>query len=64
METEKGTWGGARKGAGRPKKPEGVRGQHQVRAYPEEWELFRELIKILREHPVECKAFIEKYKQG
>ena len=34
--------GGARPGAGRPKKLQGVRKQHQLRAYDDEWELIRE----------------------
>lgn len=71
-EKTKGTWGGARPGSGRPKGTtnkelgrEGAqRTQHQVRAFPDEWELIRLFTKITRTHPAECKAFIEKYKQG
>lgn len=58
-------WGGRRPNqTGRPKKPEGPRKQHQIRAYEDEWELIRLFTKITRTHPAECKAFIEKYKQG
>ena len=38
------SWGGNRPNAGRPKdtvKPEGVRKQHQLRAYDDEWELIK-----------------------
>lgn len=39
---KKNNHGGARPGAGRPKKLQGVRKQHQLRAYDDEWELIRE----------------------
>ena len=39
---QKSNRGGARPGAGRPKKLQGVRKQHQLRAYDDEWELIRE----------------------
>lgn len=30
------------------RKPEGVRGQHQMRAYPDEWELIRRFAKLVK----------------
>ena len=30
------------------RKPEGVREQHQVRAYPDEWEMIRDFAKIIK----------------
>ena len=40
-------WGGARTGAGRPKKEE-VRAQHQIRAYPDEWDIIQRLARIVK----------------
>lgn len=51
-------WGGAREGAGRPKKVEGARKQHQVRAYDDEWELVRAFIKIMREDKKRAEEFV------
>lgn len=45
------SWGGSRPNAGRPKgtvKPEGVRKQHQLRAYDDEWELIKEFSRIVK----------------
>ena len=39
--------GGAREGAGRPRK-EAVRGQHQIRAYPDEWGIIQRLARIVK----------------
>ena len=35
------------------RKPEGVRSQHQVRAYDDEWAVIKDFVKILREYGVE-----------
>ena len=43
--------GGTKAGAGRPvgwRKPEGVRQQHQIRAYPDEWELIQKFCRIVK----------------
>lgn len=49
---EEKTWGGARKGAGRPKGTtkdvSQIRPQHQVRAFEDEWELIKEFAKIAK----------------
>ena len=39
--------GGARAGAGRPRQ-EFVRGQHQIRAYPDEWVVIQRLARIVK----------------
>lgn len=58
---EKNTWGGRRANqTGRPKKEEGVRKQHQIRAYDDEWvmiQAFARMIKYGRKE--ECRKFIE-----
>lgn len=53
------SWGGAREGAGRPKKAEGARKQHQVRAYDDEWELVKAFIKIMREDKQRAEEFVK-----
>ena len=55
-------WGGARRGAGRPKgavKPEGVRGQHQLRAYPDEWEMIRAFAAIVKKDPARAERMLK-----
>lgn len=54
-------WGGKRPNqTGRPKKEEGVRKQHQLRAYDDEWELIQAFAKRVKHGNKEaCKAFIE-----
>ena len=51
---------------GKPKgwrKPEGVRAQHQVRAYDEEWTLIKDFVKLLRERGVaETKKLLDAVK--
>lgn len=42
-------WGGKRENAGRPKNPEGVRKQRQVRAYDDEWEMIKAFAKLVKE---------------
>lgn len=42
---------GEERHGGKPKgwrKPEGVRAQHQVRAYDDEWEVIKDFVKVLR----------------
>ena len=42
-------WGGKRANqTGRPKKPEGQRPQHQLRAYDDEWELIRRFAALVK----------------
>lgn len=68
METkEKTTWGGKRKGAGRPKgttKAISVqRKQKQIRAFEEEWEIIKAFSDIVKYgNKEECIKFVEKYK--
>ncbi len=55
-------WGGARKGAGRPKgmtKQEGTRKQRQLRAYDDEWEIIKEFAHILKYDPKRAKRMME-----
>ena len=43
--------GGKREGAGRPKgsvKAEGVRPQHQLRAYPDEWQMILKFARLIK----------------
>ncbi len=58
MDEVKGTWGGARKGAGRPKgatnkEPKEVRPQHQLRAFADEWEMIKAFAKLTKQVPKE-----------
>ena len=52
MEDVKGSWGGKRAGAGRPKgstkEDSNIRKQHQVRAHEEEWELIKEFATLVK----------------
>lgn len=42
-------WGGKRTNqTGRPKKPEGQRAQHQIRAYDDEWALIRRFAALVK----------------
>lgn len=42
-------WGGRRPNqTGRPKKAEGQRTQHQIRAYDDEWELIRRFAALVK----------------
>lgn len=55
-------WGGVRPGAGRPKgttKPEGVRQQHQVRAYDDEWAIIKEFASIVKKDPERAKRMMK-----
>ena len=57
------SWGGARQGAGRPKgtvKGESVvRGQHQLRAFADEWEIIKEFARILKKDPERAKRMMK-----
>lgn len=63
MTESKKQWGGRRPGAGRPKgsvSPDGVRSQHQVRAFDDEWELIKRFAKLVKQGKLEaCKQFLE-----
>ena len=56
-------WGGKRENqTGRPKKPEGQRKQHQIRAYDDEWELIRLFSQKVKRGGVEkARKFMEEY---
>lgn len=59
------SWGGARKGSGRPKgtvKAEGARAQHQVRAYPDEWELIMKFARLIKHgEKGKCAEFLNQF---
>lgn len=65
-EKKKYGWGGKRPNqTGRPKgttKPEGQRPQHQVRAYPEEWEMIKEFAKLVKKDVKRSKEVLEAFK--
>lgn len=68
MSDGKGTWGGKREGAGRPKGwRKGFseqRKQHQVRAYDDEWQLILRFAKAVKHGNKEaCTAAVEKLEQ-
>lgn len=52
MEDVKNTWGGKRTGAGRPvgttKEVSVQRPQHQLRAFPDEWEMICEFARLVK----------------
>ena len=44
------------------RKPEGVREQHQVRAYPDEWEIIKKFSDIVKKiDKSAAKNFVEQY---
>lgn len=54
------TWGGKRANqTGRPKKPEGQRTQHAIRAYPYEWEVIKEFVDIVKKNPERAARIIK-----
>lgn len=67
--TEEKQWGGKRAGAGRPagsknKEQKETRGQHQLRAYDDEWEMIREFASLLKHgKKEECQKFLETMKE-
>ncbi len=56
-------WGGKRAGAGRPqgstKETSNQRPQHQVRAFPEEWELIKKFAKLVKDNPEKAKKMLQ-----
>ena len=58
--------GGKRENSGRPlgwRKPEGTRQQHQIRAYPDEWELIQKFCKLVKhDHRKACEQFLNEFK--
>lgn len=59
---EKNGWGGKRPNqTGRPKKEEGIRKQHQLRAYDEEWLLIQSFAKLVKHGRLQdCRDFIKR----
>lgn len=69
MEEVKKNWGGKRAGAGRPvgtKKEVSVqRPQHQLRAFPDEWELIREFARLVKHvSKEECEQALSDLAEG
>lgn len=65
MEDVKGSWGGKRAGAGRPKgstkEDSNICKQHQVRAHEEEWELIQRFARLVKHvSKEECEKALEK----
>ena len=53
--------GGVQKGW---RKPEGVREQHQVRSYPDEWELIQRFAKLVKYgDKAACAKFLDEQEQ-
>ena len=45
------------------RKPEGTRQQHQIRAYPDEWELIQKFCRLVkRDHRKACEDFLNEFK--
>lgn len=59
---EKNGWGGKRPNqTGRPKKAEGVRKQHQLRAYDEEWAVIQAFARLVKHGEMkECSDFVKR----
>lgn len=59
---EKNGWGGKRPNqTGRPKKAEGVRKQHQLRAYDEEWAVIQAFAWLVKHGKMkECSDFLKR----
>jgi len=54
-------WGGVREGAGRPKNPNGIRKQRQLRAYDDEWDVIQRLARLVKYGNREaCEKFLLK----
>lgn len=62
-EETKGTWGGKRKGAGRPvgtiKDVSVQRKQRQVRAFDDEWIIIKAFADIVKKDPERAKRMME-----
>ena len=57
-------WGGERKGSGRPKgsvKAEGVRPQHQIRAYDDEWQLIQKFARLVKANKELCADLMKQF---
>lgn len=69
MEEARNTWGGKRTGAGRPvettKEVSVQRPQHQLRAFPDEWELIREFARLVKHvSKEECEQALSDLAEG
>lgn len=69
MEEVKNTWGGKRIGAGCPvgttKEVSIQRPQHQLRAFPDEWELIREFARLVKHvSKEECQQALSDLSEG
>lgn len=69
MEEVKNTWGGKRTGAGRPvgttKEVSVQRPQHQLRAFPDEWEMIREFARLVKHvSKEECQQALSDLAEG
>ena len=69
MEDVKNTWGGKRTGAGRPvgttMEVSVQRPQHQLRAFPDEWEMIREFARLVKHvSKEECQQALSDLAEG
>ena len=69
MEETKNTWGGKRTGAGHPvgttKEVSVQRPQHQLRAFPDEWEMIREFARLVKHvSKEECQQALSDLAEG
>lgn len=69
MEDVKNTWGGKRTGAGRPvgttKEVSVQCPQHQLRAFPDEWEMIREFARLVKHvSKEECQQALSDLAEG
>lgn len=69
MEDVKNTWGGKRTGVGRPvgttKEVSVQRPQHQLRAFPDEWEMIREFARLVKHvSKEECQQALSDLAEG
>ena len=56
-------WGGRRENqTGRPKNPNGVRKQRQLRAYDDEWEIIKDFARILKHDPERAAKMVQELK--
>lgn len=67
-EEKKYGWGGRRPNqTGRPKgttNPDGVRKQHQVRAYEDEWALIKEFASMVKKDMDKAEKLMEEYRNA
>lgn len=69
MEDVKNTWGGKRTGAGLPvgttKEVSVQRPQHQLRAFPDEWEMIRKFARLVKHvSKEECQQALSDLAEG